>query len=62
MSSSVSFVMSLGADIIGIDGILESLERNGKKGPDVIICAPELMASLSAHGKALGTTQSVWCV
>ena len=44
-----------GADIVGLEALLKALEESKKKSPvDVVICVPELMAALSAQGKALG--------
>ncbi|KAL8425291.1 hypothetical protein Efla_003574 [Eimeria flavescens] len=50
------------ADIVGVEALLEALEGAPLQGspgglqraPDVVICTPEMMATLSAHGKALG--------
>ncbi|XP_026190452.1 trans-splicing factor Raa3, chloroplastic [Cyclospora cayetanensis] len=53
-SSDEAAAREAGADIVGVEALVESLSDSKKRGPDTIICTPEMMAVLSAHGKTLG--------
>ncbi|OEH78850.1 50s ribosomal protein [Cyclospora cayetanensis] len=52
-SSDEAAAREAGADIVGVEALVESLSDSKKRGPDTIICTPEMMAVLSAHGKTL---------